>query len=71
VEWKIRSSDPETESDMMNKEQVIVNVLLEHEHELSDGYYYYTGYTDESIGKVLSKIAKEIISKLEDNNAQS
>jgi hypothetical protein len=50
---------------MVDREQVIIDILLENEHKLTDGYYYYTGYTEESVTVVLRKIAKEIIEKLE------
>ena len=52
------------------KIKVIVDILLKHERTLSDGYEYYSGALDgrkgvtERVEKYLSKIAKEILSKI-------
>jgi len=52
------------------KIKVIVDVLLEHEETLSDGYQYYCGALDgrdevnKRVEEHLSKIAKEMLSKV-------
>jgi Uri superfamily endonuclease len=50
---------------MKTKEDIVVEILLANEHRLSDGYYYYTGYTEESVEICLREIAKEVLLALE------
>jgi len=54
----------------MKAEDIIIKALRFHEDKLTDGYIFYAGDTEENVDKTLRKIAKDILSRIDNDTRQ-